>query len=38
VRVRSHVVEKPVSEQVTLRDEHVSVQRRPVDRPVAPGE
>jgi stress response protein YsnF len=38
VRVRSYVVEKPVSEQVTLSDEHVSIQRRPVDRPVAPGE
>jgi uncharacterized protein (TIGR02271 family) len=38
VRIRSYVVEKPVSEQVTLKDEHVSVQRKPVDRPVAPGE
>jgi uncharacterized protein (TIGR02271 family) len=32
VRVRSYVVETPVEEQVTLRDEHVSVQRRTVDR------
>jgi stress response protein YsnF len=31
VRVRSYVVEEPVSEQVNLREEHVSVQRRPVD-------
>lgn len=34
VRVRSYVVETPVSEQVTLRDEHVSIDRHPVDRPV----
>jgi uncharacterized protein (TIGR02271 family) len=32
VRVRSYVVETPVNEQVGLREEHVSVQRRPVDR------
>lgn len=30
VRVRSYVVEKPVSEQVSLRQEHVDVERRPV--------
>lgn len=35
VRVRSYVVETPVSEDVTLREEHVDVQRRPVDRPVS---
>lgn len=34
VRVRSYVTERPVTEQVTLRDEHVNVERRPVDRPV----
>jgi uncharacterized protein (TIGR02271 family) len=34
VRVRSYVVETPVSEQVTLREEHVEVQRRAVDRPL----
>ena len=34
VRVRSYVVETPVEEQVTLRQEHVDVQRRAVDRPV----
>lgn len=32
VRVRSYVVETPVSEQVSLREENVSVERRPVDR------
>jgi uncharacterized protein (TIGR02271 family) len=31
VRVRSYVVETPVEEQVTLRDEHVSIERRPMD-------
>lgn len=30
-RIRSYVVEKPVSEQVSLREEHVNVERRPVD-------
>jgi len=34
VRIRSYVVETPVQEQVTLREEHVHVERRPVDRPV----
>ena len=34
VRVRSYIVETPVSEQVTLRDEHVSVEHRAVDRAV----
>ncbi|WP_375456131.1 YsnF/AvaK domain-containing protein [uncultured Methylobacterium sp.] len=34
VRVRSYVVETPVQEQVTLRDETVHVDRRAVDRPV----
>lgn len=32
VRVRSYVVETPVHEQVNLRQEHVNVERRPVDR------
>ena len=32
VRVRSYIVETPVEEQVTLRDETVHVERRPVDR------
>ena len=35
VRVRSYVVEEPVSESVNLREENVDVQRRPVDRPLA---
>ncbi|MCJ2054074.1 YsnF/AvaK domain-containing protein [Methylobacterium sp. J-070] len=34
VQVRSYVIEKPVEEQVTLRDETVHVDRRAVDRPV----
>jgi len=38
VRVRSFVVEKPVEEQVRLRQEHVEVERRPVDRPVTGSE
>jgi len=32
VRVYSHVVATPVTEQVTLREEHVTVDRRPVNR------
>lgn len=34
VRVRSYVVETPVQEQVTLRQEHVEVERRPVNQPL----
>src|SRR5206468_3159321 len=34
VRVHTRVTEKPVEEQVTLRQERVNVERRPVDRPV----
>lgn len=34
VRVRSYMIETPVEEQVRLRDETVTVERRPVDRPV----
>lgn len=30
-RIRSYVVEKPVSEQVSLREEHLHVERHPVD-------
>ena len=33
-RVRSRIIEKPVEEQVRLREEHVIVNRRPVDREV----
>jgi uncharacterized protein (TIGR02271 family) len=31
VRIHSHVVERPVEEQVSLRQEHVEVERRPVE-------
>ncbi|WP_230532750.1 YsnF/AvaK domain-containing protein [Microvirga roseola] len=31
VRITSHVVERPVEEQVTLRQEHVDIERRPVE-------
>ena len=31
VRIRSHVTERPVEEQVSLREERVSVERRPVE-------
>ncbi len=34
VRVSSHVVERPVSEQVRLRETHVDIERRAVDRPL----
>ena len=34
VRVRTYVEEVPVNEQVTLREERVDVERRPVDRAV----
>ena len=35
VRVVSRVVETPVNESVTLREEHASIERRPVDRPAS---
>ena len=38
VRVRSYIVETPVSQQVRLRDEHVDVQRHAVDRPLDAGQ
>jgi len=37
-RVRSYVRETPVEEQVSLREEHVNVERRPVDRALGAGE
>lgn len=37
-RVTTRVVETPVQKSVTLRDEQVHVERRPVDRPVREGE
>jgi uncharacterized protein (TIGR02271 family) len=36
VRVRKYVTETPVEENVNLRQERVSVERRPVDRPASP--
>ena len=40
VRVRVYTVERPVEEGLTLREERVAVERRPVDRPASgvPGE
>jgi len=38
VRIYSHVVSQPVQEQVRLREEHVNVERRPVDREISPDE
>ncbi|MBI0538324.1 DUF2382 domain-containing protein [Roseomonas sp. KE2513] len=35
VRVRSYIVETPVSENVTLHEEHVSIERRAVDQPLS---
>jgi uncharacterized protein (TIGR02271 family) len=37
VRVYSRVTEKPVEQQVALREEHVHVERRPADRPADKG-
>jgi uncharacterized protein (TIGR02271 family) len=38
VRVYQRMVETPVTETVNLREEHVNVERRPVDQPVNPAE
>jgi len=38
VRVFSRVVETPVNETVNLREEHVNVERRPVDKPINPAD
>jgi len=38
VRVYTHVTQQPVQEQVTLREEHVNVERRPADRPLSPAD
>jgi len=38
IRVHTHVEEKPVEETVTVRDEHINVQRRPANRAVQPGD
>lgn len=34
VRVYSRIVETPVQENVSLREEHVNIERRPVDQPI----
>lgn len=36
VRAHTYIVETPVQEDVTLREERVTVERRPVDRPADP--
>ena len=38
VRVYSYVAEQPVERTVELREEHASIERRPVDRPLSAGE
>ena len=38
VRIFSRVVEEPFDESLSLREEHVSVQRRPVDQPIDPAD
>lgn len=38
VRIRAFPVERPVQETVTLREEHVHIERRPVDRVLSPEE
>jgi uncharacterized protein (TIGR02271 family) len=38
VRIYQRTVETPVNESVSLREEHVNVERRPVDRPVDPSQ
>ncbi len=35
VRIASRVIERPVEQAVQLREEHVTVERRPVDRPMS---
>ena len=37
-RVRSYIRETPVHDQINLREEHVSVERRPVDQPLGRNE
>jgi uncharacterized protein (TIGR02271 family) len=38
VRIYNHVVTEPVEQQVRLREEHVNVERRPVDREISPAD
>lgn len=35
LRVRSRIVERPVEEHVRLREEHINVERQPVNRPLS---
>jgi uncharacterized protein (TIGR02271 family) len=35
VRLRSRIIEKPVEERLRLREEHVHIERHPVDRPAS---
>lgn len=36
VNVRTHTTETPVEENINLREEHIDIDRRPVDRPATP--
>ncbi len=38
VRVYGHVVEEPVNQTVRLHEEHATIERRKVDRPLKPGD
>jgi uncharacterized protein (TIGR02271 family) len=38
VRIYSHVVTEPVEQEINLREEHVNVERRPVNREISPEE
>ena len=38
VRIRSYIVERPVEEKITLHEERVGIERRPVDRAVTPAD
>jgi stress response protein YsnF len=38
VRLRSRIVERPVEEHVRLREEHINVERQPVNRTLTPGD
>ncbi|MFD2999076.1 YsnF/AvaK domain-containing protein [Pontibacter toksunensis] len=38
VRVRSRVIERPIEEHLRLREEHVHVERNPVNRAATPGD
>jgi len=38
VRVYTHITEQPVQEQVQLTEEHINVERRPVDRAINPND